>query len=149
MIHRAHYCIFIRLPTTIHGMPDLTLKVRSSVTITSGEVISPTRYRCFWYQELAEDCYRPQRYTDAMQCPSDSLFSQACQVWSSNETRVPHDHPDRPRPPRSQVPPVRGDPGDDKLGGRDGLISAYRYSRRFNQATKIAKSSWRTGPDRP
>ncbi|KAN0136394.1 hypothetical protein V8E53_005762 [Lactarius tabidus] len=126
MIHRTHSCIYIRLPITIHGMPDLTIKARSSVTITSDEDILPTRYRCFWYQKLAEDSYRPQRYTDAMQFPSDTLFSQACQVWSSNKTRIPHDHPDCPRPPRSQVPPVRGGPGDDKLGGHDGLISAYR-----------------------
>jgi hypothetical protein len=57
------------------------------------------------------------------------------------ETRVPHDHPHRPRPPRSQVPPVRGDPRGDRLGGPDGLTSTYSYNRRLNQGIKIAKRS--------
>jgi hypothetical protein len=89
----------------------------------------------------AEECHRPQRYCHAYGTFKRLSFLANVPSMVYKETRVPHDHPDRPCPPRSQVPLVRGDPGDDRLGGHDDLISAYRYSCNSIRAPKSLREA--------
>jgi hypothetical protein len=131
MIYRAHSCSHIRLHAAIHGMPDFTVDVGSSITFTSGEVIFADLLLLF---QVSRAHRRQSKAATIHLRPWDVQVAHVSRKRAKCVVvKRPGYHMTIPTAlaPRSQVPPVCGDPGNDRLGSSDGLISAYRYIRRL------------------